>query len=235
MNHLNHLLILKLFAIFFFPVDFDFWIYRINNNQSSRMLKLSQGQAKLEMPYLDYESSESSSYSQAFCHFFLPSRFRFLDLQNQQQSAVTSCAKDVKGLNVWDCSTSDIEVQVFNSLWPAQKFHMWVLSTVPTLAHCFTQYVHAMIRRLAILEVLSFPFSFSLPITKLVKFLFYCKHFSYLDGERIEIAVKPKKAADVFLWRNKIFSTGVLGVATAIWVSVSNSQYLPSLLRFLLL
>ncbi|KAF5192038.1 Tld-domain containing nucleolar protein [Thalictrum thalictroides] len=88
-------------------------------SQSSRMLKLSQGQAKLEMP----------------------------DTNHLLLSAVTSCAEDVKGLNVWDCSISDMEVQL-----SAQKFHMWVLSTVPTLGHCFNQYVHARIRRLAISE-----------------------------------------------------------------------------------
>ncbi|KAL5713523.1 hypothetical protein ACHQM5_015590 [Ranunculus cassubicifolius] len=62
-------------------------------------------------------------------------------------SAVTSCSEDVKDLNIWDCSPSDLKVQL-----PAQKLHMWILSTIPSISHCLVQYLNARLHRCAALE-----------------------------------------------------------------------------------
>ncbi|KAK9270994.1 hypothetical protein L1049_026582 [Liquidambar formosana] len=69
------------------------------------------------------------------------------DVNHLVLSAVVSCAEGVNDLNVWDCDISGLEVQL-----PAGKFHMWVLTTVPSLADCFTQFVHARLQNSATSE-----------------------------------------------------------------------------------
>ncbi|KAF9604417.1 hypothetical protein IFM89_006426 [Coptis chinensis] len=68
-------------------------------------------------------------------------KLEILDMNPLALSAITSCTDDVKELNVWDCCVSGLDVQL-----PAQKLHMWVLSLVPSLAHCFKEYVDARFR-----------------------------------------------------------------------------------------
>ncbi|KAF6139323.1 hypothetical protein GIB67_021533 [Kingdonia uniflora] len=74
-------------------------------------------------------------------------------------SAITVCTDDGNALNVWDWSISGSEVQL-----PAQKCHMWALTTAPSLGYCFAQYVNARLRRFASSEVLSFFLPFELTI-----------------------------------------------------------------------
>lgn len=52
-------------------------------------------------------------------------------------SAIVSCTEGGNDLDVWGCNLSTLEVEL-----PAGKFHMWVLTTVPNLTDCFTQFVH---------------------------------------------------------------------------------------------
>lgn len=53
-------------------------------------------------------------------------------------SAVVSCAEGGSGLELWDCDISSLDVQL-----PAGKFLTWMLTTVPNLTECFTQFVNA--------------------------------------------------------------------------------------------
>lgn len=94
------------------------WISWIMS-QNSNMCKMSNWQAKLSIP----------------------------DVTHLLLSAVTSCTEDVKDLNVWDCTTTSLEVQ-----FPAQKVHMWLLSTVPNLSQCLTQHIYNRLQRCATLE-----------------------------------------------------------------------------------
>ncbi|OVA12851.1 TLDc [Macleaya cordata] len=80
--------------------------------------------------------SEFSKFSKHQAELDLP------DVNHLILSAVTSCTEVSNDVNVWNCSISGLEVQL-----PAQKLHMWALTTVPSLAHCFTQYVHDRLQR----------------------------------------------------------------------------------------
>ncbi|XP_028797840.1 uncharacterized protein LOC114753327 [Neltuma alba] len=59
-------------------------------------------------------------------------------------SAITSCAEIDSGLNVWDGDFSSSEIQI-----PAGKFVTWVLSTVPCLSDCLSQFFHARLQNQA--------------------------------------------------------------------------------------
>ncbi|KAI9108725.1 hypothetical protein K1719_020372 [Acacia pycnantha] len=59
-------------------------------------------------------------------------------------SVITSCAKIDSGLNVWDSDFSSSEVQI-----PVGKFVTWVLSTVPCLSDCLSQFFHARLQNQA--------------------------------------------------------------------------------------
>ncbi|XP_057974563.1 uncharacterized protein LOC131162273 [Malania oleifera] len=76
----------------------------------SRVLKFSKVQATLDLP----------------------------DINHLVLSAIVSCAEVSSNLNVWDCDTTGMEVEL-----PAGKIHLWVLKTVPRLADCFMQFVHS--------------------------------------------------------------------------------------------
>ncbi|XP_059633908.1 uncharacterized protein LOC132276489 isoform X2 [Cornus florida] len=60
------------------------------------------------------------------------------DISHLVLSAVVSCTEVGSELNVWDCDILCLDVQL-----PAGKIHVWALKTVPSLADCFTQFVHA--------------------------------------------------------------------------------------------
>ena len=53
-------------------------------------------------------------------------------------SAVLSCAEVGSDMNAYDCDISGLDVQL-----PAGKIHLWALKTVPSLADCFSQFVHS--------------------------------------------------------------------------------------------
>ncbi|OVA12850.1 hypothetical protein BVC80_1805g55 [Macleaya cordata] len=76
-------------------------------------------------------SSEISKFSKRQAEVDLP------NINHLLLSAVTSCTEISNDVNIWSCSISDLEIQL-----PAQKLHTWALTTVPSLAHCFTQYIH---------------------------------------------------------------------------------------------
>ena len=63
-------------------------------------------------------------------------------------SAVVSCAEGGSGLELWDCDISSLDVQL-----PAGKFLTWMLTTVPNLTECFTQFVNARLQNFASSEV----------------------------------------------------------------------------------
>lgn len=60
------------------------------------------------------------------------------DISHLVLSAIESCAEGGHKLDYWDCIVSDLDVQL-----PATKIHLWALKTVPNLADCFVQFVHA--------------------------------------------------------------------------------------------
>ncbi|KAI3942516.1 hypothetical protein MKW98_013168 [Papaver atlanticum] len=62
-------------------------------------------------------------------------------------SAVTSCVEISSDVDVGKVNISDLNVQL-----PAEKLHAWALTTVPNLAHCFTQYVHDRLQRCTVTE-----------------------------------------------------------------------------------
>ncbi|XP_058090990.1 uncharacterized protein LOC131237303 [Magnolia sinica] len=59
------------------------------------------------------------------------------DINHLIFSAITLCNENSNDLNFKDCNILTLENHIF-----AQKFHHWVSTTVPGLAHCFSQYVH---------------------------------------------------------------------------------------------
>ncbi|KAK9112995.1 hypothetical protein Scep_020514 [Stephania cephalantha] len=63
------------------------------------------------------------------------------DIDHIVLSAISTCVEARDELKMWDCSALDLEVQL-----PAQNVHAWILKTVPGLADCFSQYVHARIQ-----------------------------------------------------------------------------------------
>ncbi|KAI3873290.1 hypothetical protein MKW92_015066 [Papaver armeniacum] len=75
--------------------------------------------------------SEISKYSKYQGELDLP------DVNHLVLSAITSCTEVNKDVNLWNYNISGFEAQL-----PAQKIHLWALSTTPCLAQCFTQYVH---------------------------------------------------------------------------------------------
>ncbi|KAG8389896.1 hypothetical protein BUALT_Bualt01G0026600 [Buddleja alternifolia] len=60
------------------------------------------------------------------------------DISHLVLSAVESCVEDDHELNFWDIGILDLDIKL-----PAAKIHLWALKTVPNLADCFQQFVHA--------------------------------------------------------------------------------------------
>ncbi|KAL2499403.1 TLD-domain containing nucleolar protein [Abeliophyllum distichum] len=60
------------------------------------------------------------------------------DMSHLVLSAIESCSEGGHELDYWDCIVSDLDIQL-----PAAKIHLWALKTVPNLADCFVQFVHA--------------------------------------------------------------------------------------------
>lgn len=60
------------------------------------------------------------------------------DINHLVLSAVVSCIEGGIDFDVWDWDISGLKSQL-----PAGKFQMWVLTTVPSLADCLNQFVHA--------------------------------------------------------------------------------------------
>ncbi|KAI3930580.1 hypothetical protein MKX01_037026 [Papaver californicum] len=75
--------------------------------------------------------SEISKYSKH------QGELNFPDINHLVLSAITSCTEVNKDVNLWNYNICGLEAQL-----PAQKVHLWALSTTPCLAQCFTQYVH---------------------------------------------------------------------------------------------
>lgn len=73
------------------------------------------------------------------------------DVTHLVLSAIDSCVEANKKLDLWENSTLDLDIQL-----PVAKIIMWVLKTVPGLADCFGQFVHARLFYVAAHEVLSF-------------------------------------------------------------------------------
>lgn len=74
------------------------------------------------------------------------------DVSHLVLSAIESCAEDGHGLYFWDSAISNLDIQL-----PAEKFHMWALKTVPCLADCLQEFVHARLCYFAIHEDKSEP------------------------------------------------------------------------------
>ncbi|KAL2241974.1 uncharacterized protein LOC105159329 isoform X2 [Sesamum indicum] len=63
---------------------------------------------------------------------------RLPDVSHLVLSAIESSAEDSLKLDYWDSVVTDLDFQL-----PAAKIHLWALKTVPHLADCFQQFVHA--------------------------------------------------------------------------------------------
>ncbi|KAL5778172.1 hypothetical protein ACOSP7_011098 [Xanthoceras sorbifolium] len=74
------------------------------------------------------------------------------DVNELVLSAVVSCTEVGSDLDVWDCNILDLKAQL-----PATKFLSWALTTVPTLADCFTCFVHARLQKCVPSEDVSGP------------------------------------------------------------------------------
>ncbi|CAN4122952.1 unnamed protein product [Withania somnifera] len=60
------------------------------------------------------------------------------DVTHLVLSAIDSCAKADKKLDLWENNILDLDIQL-----PAAKIVMWALKTVPSLADCFGKFIHA--------------------------------------------------------------------------------------------
>ncbi|XP_042009789.1 uncharacterized protein LOC121758458 isoform X2 [Salvia splendens] len=65
-------------------------------------------------------------------------KFSIPDISHLVSSAIEACSEGDAGLDFWDSSVSEIDIQL-----PAAKIHLWALKNVPHLAECFQQFVHA--------------------------------------------------------------------------------------------
>ncbi|KAL1561078.1 hypothetical protein AAHA92_03825 [Salvia divinorum] len=65
-------------------------------------------------------------------------KFSIPDISHLVFSAIEACREGDAGLDFWDSSVSEIDMQL-----PAAKIHLWALKNVPHLADCFQQFVHA--------------------------------------------------------------------------------------------
>lgn len=73
------------------------------------------------------------------------------DISHLVFSAIESCAEDVHKLDFWDSAVSNLDIQLH-----AEKIHMWALKTVPNLAECLQQFVHARLCYFTTHEVVKF-------------------------------------------------------------------------------
>lgn len=73
------------------------------------------------------------------------------DISHLVLSAVESCTEDGLELDFWDSIVSELDIR-----FPAAKVHLWALKSIPNLADCFVQFVHARLCYLTIHEVLHF-------------------------------------------------------------------------------
>ncbi|PIN05187.1 putative protein with TLDc domain [Handroanthus impetiginosus] len=60
------------------------------------------------------------------------------DISHLVLSAIESCAENGNELDFWDSTVPDLDLRL-----PAAKIQLWALKTVPNLADCFQQFVHA--------------------------------------------------------------------------------------------
>lgn len=95
-----------------------------------------------------------------------------MDVNHLVLSAVVSCAEVTSGLSVWDCDISGLDVKL-----PVGKFLSWALKTLPSLADCLGQFVHARLENSVTQEVSEFLFSYyRVYILNVACLLFYHHH-----------------------------------------------------------
>ncbi|PHT51446.1 hypothetical protein CQW23_11193 [Capsicum baccatum] len=130
---LNHLL--RLFGMISVKAGLPEKLQVVSNEDDGKMsgfLSPVDVQMLLSMCWIMWWDSKKLKASSSLGDTGLP------DLTHLVLSAIDSCVEADKKLDLWDESILDLDIQL-----PAAKVIMWALKTMPSLADCFGQFVHA--------------------------------------------------------------------------------------------